>query len=244
MHSESASTIDVKTAADGSETVEIRDVSHEVAKRLLLRKTTHSKQVLGDIGMEATITLEAWPMGQDLGHKPLYTLNVTGAEGHSLDNALFIVARGLEETEWWSVYKLGSGQHLFDTYVPLLSFSISRETVTTRYVGFEVPPDDTSNARLKKPTVVGLLTYAAEDRIIRQALVTCDDPKQAQLLRSYADTTRAISFTEGALKLSFTQNYPSPPNPINLRIPVTHDDLDLVHAQLPPHLHAASYSDF
>lgn len=237
IHSESASTIDYASATDGSETVEIRDVSHAVTGRLLLRKTTRSKQVLSDIGMEATVTLEAWPLGQDLRQKPLYTLTVAGAEGHVIDNALFVAARGLEETEWWSVYKLGSGQHLFDTYVPLLSFSISRETVTTRYVGFEVPPDDTSDAHLKQPNVVGRLTYAAEDRIVRQALVTCDDPKQAQLLRSYADTTRTVSYVEGALKLSFTQNYPSPPNTVDLRIPVRRDDLDLAHAQVPPRIH-------
>src|ERR1017187_3446090 len=227
LHAQSASTIDFSSAADGSETVDIRNISHEVTgtqvpgrppgERLLLRKTTHSKQVLGDIGLEATVTLEAWRLGEDPRQKPLYTLPVS---------------RGLEETEWWSGYKLGSGQHLFDTYVPLLSFSISRETVTTRYVGLEVPPDDTKDARLKQPNVVGVLIYASEDRLIREALVTCDDPKQAQLLRSYADTTRAVSWTEGALKLSFSQNYPSPPNTVELRIPVRRDDLDLTHTQL------------
>ena len=221
LHAQSASTIDFSSAADGSETVEIRNISHEVTgtqvpgrppgERLLLRKTTHSKQVLGDIGLEATVTLEAWRLGEDPRQKPLYTLTVAGEDARTIDNALLAVSRGLEETEWWSVYKLGSGQHLFDTYVPLLSFSISRETVTTRYVGLEVPPDDTKDARLKQPNVVGVLIYASEDRLIREALVTCDDPKQAQLLRSYADTTRAVSWTEGALKLSFGQNYPSPP---------------------------------
>jgi hypothetical protein len=211
MHSESASTIDYTTGADGSETVEISDVSHEVTGRLLLRKTTRSKQVLSDIGMEATVTVEAWPLGQDLRQKPLYTLTVKGAEGHSVDNALFVVARGLEETEWWSVYRLGSGQHLFDTYVPLLSFSISRETVTTRYVGFEVPPDDTPDAHLKQPNAVGRLTYAAEGRIVRQALVTCDDAKQARLLRSYADTTRTVTYVEGALEAILQSKLPLTP---------------------------------
>jgi len=246
IHAESASTADYTTAADGSETVEIRNISYEVTgsnvparppgERLLLRKTTDSKQVLDDIGMEATVTLEAWRLGEDPRQKPVYTLTVTGAEGHTVDNALFVVARGLEETEWWSVYKLGSGQHLFDTYVPLLSFSITRESVTTRYVGLEVPSDDTNNARLKQPNVVGVLTYASEDRIIREALLTCDGPERAQLLRSYADTTRTLSFAVGTLKLSLSQNYPSPPNPADLRIPLRHDDLDLEHAQLPPHM--------
>src|SRR5580700_7500758 len=54
MHSESTSTVDLSTAADGSQTVEIRNITHEVSERLLLRKTTRSKQVLGDIGMEAS----------------------------------------------------------------------------------------------------------------------------------------------------------------------------------------------
>jgi hypothetical protein len=210
-------------------------------ERLLLRETTHSKQVLGDIGMEATVTLEAWRLGEDPRQKPLYALTVAGADGHTVDNALFVVARGLEETEWWSIYKLGSGQHLFDTYVPLLSFSISRETVTTRYVGLDVPPDDTPDARLKQPTVVAVLTYASEDGVVREALLTCDDPKQVQLLRSYADTTRTVSFVEGAVRLSFSRNYPSPPNTTDVRIPVRRDDLDLTHAQLPPHMHAASW---
>lgn len=255
LHAESRSTIDLSTAADGSETVEIRNVSHEVTgtqipgrppgERLLLRKTLRSKQVLGDIGMEATITLEAWPLGQDLRRKPLYSLTVTGDDGRTIDNALLVVARGLEETEWWSVYKLGSGQHLFDTYVPLLSFSISRETVTTRYVGLEAPGDDTKDARLKQPNVVGVLTYASDGRIISEALVTCDDPKQAQLLRSYADTTRAVSLMDGAersqqtLKLSFSQNYPSPAHPVEVRVPVRADDLDLAHAQLAPGMHVS-----
>jgi len=193
--------------------------------------------------MEATVTLEAWRLGEDPRQKPLYTLTATGEEGHTIENALFVVARGLEETEWWSVYKLGSGQHLFDTHVPLLSFSISQETVTTRYVGFEVPPDDTSDARLKQPNVVGVLIYASEDRLIREALLTCDNPKQAQLLRSYADTTRAVSLVDGAdqssrtLRLSFSRNYPSPAGTVEVRMPVRSDDLDLAHLQLAPGMH-------
>jgi len=63
------------------------------AERLLLRKTTRSKQILGDIGMQATVTLEAWRLGEDLRRKPLYTLTVTGEDGRTIDNALFVVAR-------------------------------------------------------------------------------------------------------------------------------------------------------
>ena len=90
LHAESSSTIDYSSAADGSETVEIRNVSHEVTgtgipgrppdERLLLRKITRSKQVLSDIKY-----------------------------GGNPRSGLFVASRGLEETEWWSVYQLGSG---------------------------------------------------------------------------------------------------------------------------------------
>lgn len=253
FRNQSSSTINYSFDANGYETVEIRNVSYEITgpdvpgrrsgERLVLRKTTNSKQILGDIGEEATLTLEGWLLGQDVGGKPLYTVTATADEGHTLDNALFIAARGLEEVEWWSVYELGSGQHFFDTSAPLLSFSISRETVKTRYVGLEVPPDDETDARLKQPDVVGALSYASADRIIREVLLTCDDPQQAALLRSFADVTRTVSLEEPSqtIKVFFHQNYPSPANPIDVRIPVRGDDLDLAHAQLPARMHAISW---
>ena len=265
VQAQSSSSINSHTEADGEQIVEIRNVSYEITgtdipgrprdQRLLLRKTTRSKQTLGDIGQDATVTLEAWRWGDDPRQKPLYAVTASGTDGHTMDNAIFIASRGLEEVEWWSIYKLGTGQHLFDSYVPLLSFSISREILTTRYVGLEAPPDDTRDARLKQPNVVAVLTYASEDRVIREALLTADDPRRAVLLRSYADVTRSVSMSEEAptgapaaakkaepsrvLKILFRENYPSPPNPVELAIPIQNDDLDLAHARLPAGIRAA-----
>ncbi len=259
FQAQSSSTISASKAADGSQLIEVRNVTYELATNvpgrppaefLVLRKTTHSKETVGDIGVDATVTLEAWRFGDDLHQKPIYTISATGTDGHSMDNAIFIVSRGTEEVDWWSVYKLGNGQHLFDTYVPLVSFSISKEFLTTRYVGFEAPPDDTRDARLKQANVVGVVTYASQDRVIREALLTCDDTERAAQLRSYADETRTVSMVEGpstapaarkgrpgepsrTLKLSFSESYPSSPNTVEVMIPVQHDDLDLAHAQLP-----------
>lgn len=266
LRSESSSNITATKSLDGSEIVEIRNVSYEVTgtavpgrprdERLLLRKTTHSKETLGDIGSESTITLEAWRFGDDPRQKPLYAINITGSDGHTLDNAIFVASRGLEEVDWLSIYKLGTGQHLFDTYVPLLSFSISRDVVTTRYVGLEVPPDDTKDPRLKQPNVVAVLSYASEDRLLREALITCEDPNQAAQMRSYADETREVALAEAApsavpgvkpgepsrsLKVIFSDSFPSPPNPKELSIPLQGDDLDLAHAQVPKGVHIAAW---
>jgi len=255
MQAQSPSTI-AYGVKDGEKIVEIRNVAYEVSgtgvpgrppdQRLVLRKTARSKEVLGEKGVDATMTFEAWPLGANLNQKPLYAITLTGLEGRATDNSLWVVSRGTEEVEWWSVHKLGNGQHLFDTYVPLIRFSISREVLTLRYAGFETPPDDTPDARLKEPHVVGVLTYASAERVIREALVTCDDPKRAQALRSYWDAARTVSLVEQAapsrgLRISFRESSPAAGDPVTVLIGIAGDDLDLAHAQLPPSLHARAW---
>jgi hypothetical protein len=61
---------------DSEQIVDIHNVSYEVsgdsvpgraaAERLVLRKTTSLKHILGDKGSEAKVTLEAWPLGADI----------------------------------------------------------------------------------------------------------------------------------------------------------------------------------
>src|SRR5580700_2809838 len=171
---------------DGQQTVEITNVAFEVTstgvpgrpqdERLLLRTTMRTKQVVDEIGMEAATTVEAWPLGVDPKQKPLYTLKAAGVDSKTVDGALLVILRGLEETPWWSVYKLDKGERLFDSYVPLLGFSIRRDIQTMRYVGLEVPEDDVQiaphDARLKEPHVVAVLTYASAERVLRDALIT------------------------------------------------------------------------
>jgi hypothetical protein len=90
--------------------------------------------------------------------------------------------------------------------------------------------------------VVAVLSYASDEKLIREALITCDDVKQAALLRSFADETRTLADNGGkSLRLTFTQNYPSPPAPVTVTIPIAGDDLDLAHATLPPKVHVAAW---
>lgn len=254
FQAQSSSTIALSVRNDES-TVEIANSVYEVAgpgipsrppdELLVLRKTTRSRHVLGDIGMEATTTVEAWPLGVDLKQKPRYTITAAGTDCQTVDSALLVVSRGLEETDWWSVYKLATGTRLFDTYVPLVRFSIARDVLTLRYVGLEVPPDDTADARLKEPHVVAVVTYADDERVIREAVITADDPKQARQLRSFADETRQVSVggSESAtsLKISFSQSYPDPPKTATVTIPIVRDDLDLTHAEAPARIHVAAW---
>jgi hypothetical protein len=232
---------------EGQQTVEITNVGYEVTstavpgrpqdQRLLLRTTTRTKQVVDEIGMEASTTIEAWPLGVDPKQKPLYLLKAAGVDGRTVDGTLAVILRGLEDTEWWSVYKLGTGEPLFDTYVPLLGFSIRRDIQTMRYAGLDVPENESH--------VVAVLTYASAERVLRQAQILSDDPKQAQSLRSFAEASRSLMLLETparALKISISQNYPAAPATVSLTIPIVGDDLDLTHAQMPAHLHLTARS--
>ncbi len=254
LRTQSASTVSLSARGD-EQTLEITNVVFEVTgdsvpgrppgERMLLRKTASSKQVLGDMGLEGAVTVEAWPLGVDPKQRPLYTVKVSGSGGESVDGTLMVIDRGLEEVEWWSVYRLGTGQHLFDTFVPLLSFSISTEILDLRYVGLEVPPDNTADPRLKRPDIVAVVTYASEARVKREAMLTCDDPKLAPILRSYADATRRLSLPPEipprSVAIGIWKNDPSRPAPLSVIIPIVNDDLDLVHAQLPAHLHLTAW---
>jgi len=248
---QAASRIEYKNE-NSSESVAINNVVFDMAgpaipgresnDRLVLRKTTNTKQVLDEKGMEAATTVEAWPLGTALNEKPLYSITVEGVDPIIVKNQLIVVSRGLEDVGWWSVYKLGSGEHLFDTYAPLTHFSISQETQTLRYVGLDVPPDDVADSRLKDPNVVGVLTYASGERVIREALITCDDPKLALVLRSYFDASRFITFADGSVQLTVSQNYPLPPTRLSITVPVKGDDLDLTRSKAPAGLHIAAWT--
>ena len=249
-----ASTVALSKVGD-TEELDITNVTYEVtptyvpgrpgAERLLLRQTCTSQAILEEPEWGATTVLEAWPLGASLSQKPIYTIKATGTGGRTVDGSLFVIERGTGELEWRSVYQLGTGQHLFDTYVPLVGFSISREALEMRYIGFEVPPDDVADARLKQPNVVGVITYASAEGKKHEALLTAATPKTAAELRSYSDATRTVSLVEGAppkaIRIFISQNSPSPANPVLLTIPLAADDIDVEHAQLPAGLHMSRW---
>jgi hypothetical protein len=256
FQAQSSSTISYSGGKEGDQTVEITNVSYDVSgdsvpgrprgTHLVLRTTTRSKWIVGDEGSDSTVTVETWPLGVDPKQKPLYTLTLPGIGARALDVGILLVDRSDGgDVSWWSVYKLGTGQHLFDTYVELLRFTVSRADETGRYPGLEVPPDDATDARLKEPHAVAVLAYASGEKVIREVLITCADTTRATLLRSYADTTRTITLVERPggreIRIAFEDNYPSPPNPTVLSIPIVKDDLDVAHAQLPPGLRVAAW---
>jgi hypothetical protein len=249
FQAQSASTISYTVQGEG-ETVEIHNVAWQYTgtqvpgrpadERLLLRTTTQAKDFVGDIPEPGAMTLEAWPLGVDPKQKPLYAVKLEADTARTLDNCLWVIDRGSVDAPMWSIHRLGDGRHLFDTHVELVRFQVSRADGTPRYAGLDVPADDTPDARLKEPHVVAVLVYAAEDRVLREALITDDKPAEARQMRSFADETQQAAFIETPvrhLKIAFSHNYPDAGATVEASIPLLKDDLDVAHAQVPPGMH-------
>ena len=98
FQSQSSSTINYSVLKDGEEIADITNVSYDLtgesipgrppAERLVLRKTTHLKQVIGDKGLEAKATVAAWPLGAD--PVPLNVTATVAFPGSLLLNATLI----------------------------------------------------------------------------------------------------------------------------------------------------------
>ena len=136
--------------------------------------------------MEASTVLEV----STASNKPLYTIKVESVDGRTLKDDLFVVARGLEDVEWWSVYRLADGKPLFDTHVPVLEAG-------KYYAGVDVPAD--GDQRLKNPLLIAVVNIATAAGAVRRVELTCDDASRARLLRSYWDVRRALTAEKDAL---------------------------------------------
>lgn len=111
FQAQATSTIAFTVQGDES-AVEIANTAYELAgpgiptrppdELMVLRKTTRTRHVLGDIGTAST-TIEAWPLGVDPRERPRYAVTVEADGCQAIDSALLVVSRGLEETSWWSV---------------------------------------------------------------------------------------------------------------------------------------------
>ena len=105
FQAQSSSSIDYSVLKDGEEIADITNVSYELTgdsvperprgERLVLRKTIHLKQVIGDKGLlEAKATVAAWPLCVDLKQKPLYSVDREAVDVSTRGNALLVFARG------------------------------------------------------------------------------------------------------------------------------------------------------
>lgn len=250
---------------DGAQTIDITNVTFSTTsshvpgrpedERLLLRTTIRTREVIDEKGLEATVIVEAWPLGTDLTETPLYAVTLDGVDAQVEDNAVIVFERGTEDVAWQSVHSLGSGAPLFDTFVPMRRLPPSPEIGAPRFVGLDVPPDNAPDPRLRDPKIVGVLAYASPERTLGRLLLTCSDTERAAAMRSYWDTTRALSFvheltasdrrTDKVLiwwRSADSDAQDAAPHIDTAVIPIVGDDLDIAHADVPACIALAPWS--
>lgn len=83
---------------------------------------------------------------------------------------------------------------------------------------------------------MAVLTYASEDRPIRELLLTHSNATRARELRSYADTPHTLWFVAAparSLRAKFGQ--------VEVTVPLKGDDLDAAAARVPPGMRVAPF---
>ena len=171
----------------GEEAVVIHNVSYELAGKTVLRKTEHTRQVLGEKGVDASTRIEAWPLAGDRKQPPKYAIQVEGVDARAIDNELLIVTRGLVDETWWTVYRLADGKPLFNTFVQPVRIPDSN-----LYAGYDVPED--GDPRLKNPKLIGVIHLAGPEGTPRRIELHANDATRARTLRSFADVTPSMEF--------------------------------------------------
>lgn len=154
--------------------------------QLVLRQTQTTRQTVGEKGMEASTVLEVFGPKDKL----IYTLKVEGVDGRVFHDELYVISRGLEDVEWWSVYRLADGKPLFDTHVPVVRAG-------NHYAGVDVPAD--GDARLKNPRLIAVVAIANEAGAVRRIELLAEDAARARLLRSYWDVRRKLTVENDVL---------------------------------------------
>jgi hypothetical protein len=164
-------------------------------ERLLLNITTVTRETLGEKGIEGTVEVAVRAAER---HMPLlYTLRLPGRA--AAPGELGLLAVDLDDccALHQGYHDPATGERLFETTVPTAALTLEGPTFRRRVAAFVAMMDDREDHRLWGDTAVGLITYAAADRAIRQIVVMADTAAKARRLRSLDDERTTLAWVDG-----------------------------------------------
>lgn len=221
------------TDNSGGTTLAIGNVVHELTRtivsprgrmeQLLLRIESSSEETLDAPGITGKVRLSARPIDGVRETMPLYEVALDG-RGARLDDS-GLIAVDLDDGAARSVrayHLVATGERLFETAAGLAGTVFPGASYRWRYAAFLPITDDREELLAKQPKIIGIITYAAADRVIRQIAVEADSAERAVQLRSIWDEGHFLAWVPGeqqALSLRFL------PSGVSLLLPVKDDDL-------------------
>lgn len=230
-------------------TVQIRNVTHALTgeivsprarrERLLLRLEASTTEVMGEKGIEGEVRATAWTLdaAPAASPRPVFEIAEKGRDIRVDEEGL--IAIDLDDCCSFerAYYSAHTGSALFQASAPSVWVEIGKEVRTHRVGAFRAATDDLLAAAKLSAQAVGIVTYAAADRVIRQIVIEAPDQGRARELRSIADEQFALSWidaetglplpsdiaarqgTRAVLRLLFVQAK------VDLRFPLANDDL-------------------
>jgi hypothetical protein len=203
-------------------------------ERLVLDIATVTRETLNEKGIEGSVDVTA--RAADRAMPMVYSFRLPGRAG-TLDEG-GLIAIDLDEccALHRAYHDAATGERLFETTVPIASLTLEGKSWKRRVAAFVARMDDREDHRAWGQNAIGLVTYAAADRVIRRVLVTAEDEAVARRLRSLDDERTALAWVDGKsgapivtvpdrhgvqpeLRLHFVTSQ------IEIRIPLTADDL-------------------
>jgi len=88
-------------------------------------------------------------------------------------------------------------ERLFESTVPVAPLALGGARYRRRVAAFVAKMDGNDDHGTWGENVIGLVSYAATDRVIRQVFVTSEDPTAARRLRSLDDEQTALAWVGG-----------------------------------------------
>ncbi|MGE3780910.1 MAG: hypothetical protein AB7F89_27225 [Pirellulaceae bacterium] len=164
-------------------------------ERLLLNIATVTRETLGEKGIEGMVEVAARVAER---HMPLlYTLRLPGRTAAL--GELGLLAIDLDDccALHQSYHDPATGERLFETTVPTAALTLEGPTFRRRVAAFVAMMDGREDHRFWGDTAVGLITYAAADRTIRQIVVRADTATKARRLRSLDDERTTLAWVDG-----------------------------------------------
>lgn len=163
-------------------------------ERLLLDLNTVTRETLGEKGIEGTAEITARPADRE--NRPLFTITLPGRTA-TLDSDGFIA---IDEDDCCALHRAfrnaATGDFLFETTVPTVALTLEGPAWKRRVAAFVAAMDGRDQHRAWGDRAIGVVTYAASDRVIRQVLVEAVDAETARRLRSLSDERTALAWID------------------------------------------------
>ncbi len=163
-------------------------------ERLILDMTVVAREMLGEKGIEGNVEISARPADREM--RLLYTLRLPGQSAR-LDEVGFVVVDHENCCALHRAYHdAATGERLFEATVPTAALTLEGPSWKRRIAAFVAAMDDRDDHRAWGENAVGLVTYAAADRVIRRVLVEAGDAEAARRLRSQFEERMALAWVD------------------------------------------------